>query len=81
MVKVSVLLNLIYKCKLKQQEETSRCRREWPTSGTPTASNAGKDVEQLELGGGHYGSCLEDSSMVSHKTKHTFTTQSSNCVP
>ena len=54
-----------------------------PKSKTLTPLNAGRDVQQQNshslLRGMQSGTAtLEDSLAVSHKTKHTFTIQSSN---
>ena len=64
------------KWELKQQDTTTHLL-EWPKSATLTAPNAGEDVEQEELShsllvGMQNGTAtLEDSLVVSYKTKHT----------
>ena len=58
---------------------------EWPKPGMLPIPNAGKDLEQedtllfMELQSG--AATLEDSLVVSYKSKHTLTTQSSNDTP
>ena len=65
------------KCKLKQ--DTTTHLLEWLKSGTLTPPNVDKDVVQEELtyilvGMQNGTTLLEDSLVVSYKTKHTLTT-------
>ena len=74
------------KCKLKQQWNSTTHLSEWPKSGTLTIPNVTKDVEQQELssitGGNTNGTAiLEDSLVVSDKTKHTLNIQSNKYTP
>ena len=63
------------KCKLKQQDTTTQLK--WPKSRTLSTANAGEDVSNRNsfiAGGNAKGTAtLEDSLLISYKTKHTLT--------